>query len=258
MRSKPQTSDLARLKKEVRALKRENKSLKKEVLRLDKGTFSLYSREEAPEKERLKTHLTSRTLYRKRSFFGFLTESLRSSLLYGLWSRIYTVFRRYRLAILLFEILLFLVTFLQGGAVFLFLSMISAALLPALFVFIVILSQVTARRRRAEKVRLARVLSHSDLLTVIPLPRKDFPSSRSLSFLLSHLVKEDPGMAILVISPHLFSSRSFLSNAPSRRKIRYVAAREEADRIFLLRGHFYFGIRNYLKERYGNNLTVIY
>lgn len=258
MRSKPQTSDLARLKKEVRALKRENKSLKKELLRLECDEFSPSFREEAPEKSRLKTHLTSRALYRERSFFGYLTESLRSSLLYGLWSKIYTVFRRYRLAILLFEIFLFLVTFLQGGALFLFLSMISAALLPALFVFLVILSQVTVRRRRAEKVRLARVLSHSASLTVIPLPRKDFPSSHSLSYLFSYLVKENPDMAVLVISPYLFSSRSLFSDTPSRRKIRYVAAREEAHRIFLLRGHFYFGIRNYLKERYGNNLTVIY
>lgn len=258
MRSKTDTSDLARLKKEIRALKRENKSLKKEALRLDHEVFSRFSSEEAPLSKRLKTHLTSRTLYRKRSFFGYLLESLRSSLLYGLWSKIYTVFRRYRLAILLFEIFLFLVTFVQGGALFLFLSMISAALLPALFIFLVILSQVTARRRTVEKNRLIRALSLCDSLTVIPLPRKDFPSSHSLSHLLSVLVNEDPNAVILMISPYLFSHRSFFINTQKTPISRYVAAREESDRIFLLRGHFYFGIRSYLKERYGNNLTIIY
>ena len=257
---KPRSKDaaLSRMRKRIRTLKSENRSLKKAIRAL-KAERSLLPCNASPVEPQLRERIKSRSLYRSPSFGRFLTESLRASLLYGLWARIRSVFRRYRLAIVLSQLFFLLVTVLEGGALFLFLSMISTALLPALFAFTVLLLRVTDRKQQIEKQRLEAVLAGCREVLVFPLPRglrSDRTEAARALFTL--LAKSDPEIGVLLVSPYLFSHRGLGTVEPRRRDARYVAAREEGERVFLLRGHFYFGIRALLKKRYGDDLSVLY
>lgn len=249
----------AKLKQELRRIKRENRDLRR-ALSNSPVSPSLYS-ERAPghAAERFGAHSESFAFYRKKTFFRYLSAMLRTSLIFGLWKRIYTYFRRYRLAILSAEIFLFIVTFLQSGAVFLVLSAISAVLLPTLFLTLAVLSQFTAFRKRGEIRRVEAAVRAAEALYVFPLPRKGFSrGNRGFPALLHSLTEADRHSVVLIVSPYLVSKKAILPISDASRPRYYAAAREEAPNIFLLRGHFFFGIRRSLASLGEKQLTVFY
>ena len=240
-----------RLKEEIRKLRRENRRLREACRNEELLPHFQHDRSTSTTQKQFIQHANAVSLYRKSSFFGYLSALLRTSLFYGLWQRIYRYFRRYRLTVLILQVLLVLMTLIQTSAVFLVFSATFTILLPALFLVLALLSQIAIHRKRGEKQKLLTVLKEHRQLFVFLLPEK--AKNTVFSSLLCALAER--GATVIVISPCLFSSRGIFTG---RRSPYYLAAREEAPHVFLLRGYFYFGIRKHLHEQYADAISVFY
>lgn len=259
---KPPSETVKRLRRENRRLKAENKRLHRTVAELRqkspsaladlKGKYT-ESFKESEEAARFSVRSKETAFYRQRSFPRYLAALIRTSALYGIWKQIYTLFRRYRLTVLILQIVLFLLTVLQSGAVFWVVSAFSAALLPAFFTAILLFSQIISFRKRREKRLLAAAVHESQSIYVFHCSKKAFPCDKAFSELISAQMLRENAL-VLIISPFLVSARGpFASRQPY-----YAASREEAPHIFLLRAYFYFGIRKNLRENFGERAVVFY
>ena len=238
-----------RKKDTVKGLRQKNRRLAKENHLLKKA---LHDREEAAPSQQGQTEsfgISERIEEichdRKQNFLMYLLSIVRASFLYGLWMRVWTYVRRYRMTILIVQIFLFLFSLPGNGAWFLALSALFATVFPVLLVLLVVLSQTASLRRRREKRALSLALKKGRPVYVFKLTKKDFPKNVASFLSLISAVTRTSRATVLLVSPFLFSRKGL---APRPKAPYYVAARQEAPYVFLLRSYYYFSLRRSLRD----------
>lgn len=248
--------EIERLRRELAEARRENGRLKRELAeakgasRADKGTVrSLISIKKAgrsPSREERMAAEAHRLAhrFRKTSLLRYLwvtiTESAPAVLFYRLWL--------YLRRVKLLQTVLSVAAALGALAA---VTALSAAVLPfLLFTGGSFILWVLLHARRMDGL-LEQELAGRRVRVLIPICGR---ALRDGSFFIrsARSMAAEEGVAVLVISPYLFSRRGLGETKG------FLTARKEGERLYLLRRYYYFLFRRRVLDGLWGEVTVVY
>ena len=186
-----------------------------------------------------------------RGYLFYLSSLLQKSQIYLLWHRYLDVFRKFRLLSLLFRVYSYLFVLLQLGTAFFVLVVGLLLFLPLLILSAGIVAFSALLLYRRENKSMARILEGQNVIVFFPTCGGELTSG---DFWRSHVetLASRQGTAVLIVSPYFWSRKGIVGNRF------YFLLRKEKEKIYILRKHYYFSLKQAVLDKKTNSLTLIY
>lgn len=249
-RLKSVSAELEQEKQENARLRREVTELRKELIQKENhaDVAPLFRREKRSiEDERLHSlqkNAKNATRYARTSYIRFLYDHLTGTMVFNIVKRIYLYIRRFNLVRTISTVAIVVLTALAVSAIY-------VMILP-FTLLLVGLSLVFALLRSGRMNRRMRTLLDGKHIRVL-IPPEDLTMKED-SFLIRSAISmaQDPDTAVIVVSPHTFSTRGLGGSKC------YLTARQEGTNLFIVRKYYYFILRRRVLDVVDRDLTILY
>ncbi len=251
-----QERELSRLQSELAAERRRTAKLERELSDLKRQVSATVhaqtpkhrQKHQAPE-ERLLNATNRRAHHHRKSFFIlYLVEVIRESAPVLFIMRMLAYLRRVRLVQTIFTLLPLIMAII---AAIVAVILVSPALLPLLILIIAIPTLLAMLRFRRMNRILKETLSNCHIRVMIP-PRGQAWQENSFFIRNARSMATEENTAILIVTPYLLSKRGLGGQGF------FFTARQEADRLYIVRRHYFFLLRRKILDTLSANLTIIY
>lgn len=257
-KNKQREREIARLRSELAAERRHTAKLEREIsdLRRQLQANSLAKTEQPIRRLTQKakgTHKEERLLdeasrrahhYRKRSFVRYLWEAGMESVPVQLIDKMVSYLRRVRVVQMVLAILA------AVGAV-IAVAVVSAAVLPFLFVGSATLTVLALLRSRRMNRILQKELTDRRIRIMVP-PRGNSLNPGSFFIRNARAMAAEENVTVIVVTPYLISQRGLGGQG------KFFTARKEAKDLYLVRRHYFFVLRRKVLDVVDGEITVIY
>lgn len=191
-------------------------------------------------------------LYRHNRYSSYLAELIRTNSIYRLWEKYVGYFRRLGLVSTTFRIITYSFLFIQTGTVFfvaLLCFLIALPVFATVSLGIYLVSCLLAHRDN----QAMRTLCQSEHIYVF-FPTKAQEFSRG-NFWKGNVLAlaERENSRVIIVSPYFFSGRGF-----SQKDRFYFNYRNETDRIYWIRKHYFFSLRRHVLAQADARVILIY
>lgn len=233
----------ARLAREVSALRREltagRSPVEQSLRRLRRGASK-----QPPERRLLEKATRRAHHYRQKSFPRYLWETVKESAPAVIVTKLVVYLRRVRVVRIILSLLL------AVGAVAT-VAVLSAAVLPFLFLGAALLTVLAALRSRRMNQVLLEALRHRRVRVLVPSGKAALTED---SFFVrnARAMAAEEGVAVIVIAPYTLSSRGLGGQGA------YFTARRETDDLYLARRYYFFILRRRVLDILDGEITVMY
>lgn len=226
----------------VQELKRENQRLKREnmMLKNELEEFHGHQRKETGNKyvDTLRRQAKNEQLFSKKRYLGYLTEALRRTSVFQIYSRIIHAFRRISFIRISLLVILAILTAVQTSAVFVLATSFFVVSLPFTLLIsnsAMILTFFGRRKINGDN----RQHIEGKAVTVFFPPRGYSPDTTPFlcGMILENAEKE--GHVSVVVSPYVFHARGVLG----KRGRPYFASRLDSSKVILVRSAYYFTMK---------------
>lgn len=252
-RSKHYRSEISRLKKE-------NKALRRKLERLKSASLSPTPEIKVSEKDQpsvlLAKGVRSSALNRSRSYFGYLKERFLTASLYLLWKRFLEYFRRVRLISTVIKVTAAVLTVIGTSAFLIVLAGMFIILIPFALILLasVYLSSVIYQKRYISS--LAADLKDRSIFVFFPDRGRAFEEDscfRQTVKLISNDTKNRN--FIIIVSPFFISPKGLCEKKQSRY---YSVLRYEAKDVCIIRRSAFFAVRHKILRELYDRVSYIY
>lgn len=169
----------------------------------------------------------------QKSGWADARSALQEARSYRLWQKLLLNLRRIRLISFFIRIIGWIFTLLQTGTLVLLSTVILFVALPLILAFLLGVAFAALIDTRKSFKRLSAALQDKRVYVL-------FCVNGAFAEANARALASDPSLAVLAVSPYRISSGGF------HRSKRYVNMRQEGERLFLIRRHFYFFVRKHL------------
>lgn len=249
--------EISRLRNELAAERRHTAKLEREISDLrremkanaqgDQPIRRLKQKASGSHKEELLLDEACRRAhhYRKRSFLRYLWESLSESIPFQVVRKIKASIRR-------LKVVQTIITVLSAVGTAVVVAVLSAAILPFLFIgssTLTLLALVSSRRMNR---LLQKELTDRRIRVMIP-PRGDSMNPGSFFIRNARAMAAEENVTVIVVTPYLLSSKRGLGG-----KGIFFTARKECEDLYLVRRHYFFFMRRKVLDALDGEITTIY
>ncbi len=206
--------------------KKEERRLKNEILQREQQLNNLRAKSADESKKRAAESSASVHRFKKSNYPSYVVSAVRENSLFGIVSRFFAYFRRFRLVSTIVKTVSAVFAIVQAGALLIILSGVLIVVIPALIVFAVtafVLTFVTRRKitEKAEKVFSGRPLTVIFVSHTAPSLSCVYATARDLAA---------AGQAVLVVLPTMTSKRT----------------QKKIDGVLTVKHHMYFHLQSHV------------
>lgn len=243
---KAEQSIIKRQEREIQRLRRENARLRRIAHEHPDRTAAKDST------SRLFSELCmSQRAMNASSYPKYIYSGIKSSSAYGVWMRILTYFRRFRLASTVIRTATWIVALIQSSAVFI----VSTALLVIMIPLLVISSLamgIAALIHGADLNRRFGALLKDKKIYVFFPPASHRADQYSITCTTAKQLAEDKNNFVFIVSPYAFSWYILGDKKP------YMTSKQLSDNIYCVRKHYYFTLRKKVLSSSGEHTRYIF
>ena len=200
----------------IKKLSEENEKLKSEVDKL-KEELDILQGKRILHKERdsveaaFENQSIHSGLYSKRSYSGYLIETIKNTSIFRVYRKMITYVRRYTFVSTTLKILAFILSILQSGTIFVLAASFFVVSLP--FTFIVGYSVLVIAFLGSKKLkrRIKSVTADKNITFFFPAKGRAFDHDSFFSGMAKDIASNGDNIAI-VVSPYFFSSKGIDTN----------------------------------------------
>ncbi len=243
---KAEQSVIKRQAREIQRLRRENARLSRIAYEssdrenTDNGTLRLFSELCASQRSMNVTN------YPK-----YIYKGIKDSSAYGIWMRILTYFRRFRLASTIIRVSTWIITLVQSSAVFIVSTAIFVVMIPALIVAALAMGIAALTHGASLNRKFASLVQNKKIYIFFP-PASHRAEQYSFIRVTAEQLAENKDNFIFIVSPHFVSSH-ILGD-----KRLYMTSKQLSDNIYCIRKHYYFTLRKKVLSSLSDNTRYIF
>ncbi|MBE6593763.1 MAG: hypothetical protein E7642_07205 [Ruminococcaceae bacterium] len=242
----------------IRELTRENTLLRKEIssLKTEIQQQRASTRRIIKKRDTVKgifLHQARReNTFSQEAFFSYFRHALKNASLFRGYSQIINTVRHLTFITTTIQVVLFLLTILKSGVIFLISTSAFIVSLP----FMILLSGIGAFLTLLGSKKATRInkpiLKGKNVCVFFPAKRSMLRQGSYFSGFVSSMSKR-PNTVCVVVTQGFFFSRGITG----KRKY-FFTSRVDADNIIIVRKHYYFKLKNKIIKQYSADLTEIY
>ncbi len=245
--------ELEKERRHSAALEREVAALKEEVKRLedrDPEKITLRKRQKGVDPRlvangKMRDAASRRAHhYRRSSYIRYMFESMMESLPVRILAQLILYLRRLR-------VVRVVATIVMAVGTVVLVTILSATMLPFLFIGTVILAIWAGIRSRRMNRIMRRSLNGHHLRVFFP-PRGASWEGDSFFMRQARAMAREEGVAVLIVSPYSLSRRG-----PGKKRFYFTARRDEED-LYVIRRHYFFFVRKRVLDVVDPDMTVVY
>lgn len=243
---KAEQSIINRQAREINRLRREN-------ARLRRIAYESPQRTDAKDStSRLFSELcSSQRAMNAESYPKYIYSGIKGSSAYGIWMRILTYFRRFRLASTIIRIATWIVALIQSSALFIVSTAIFVIMIPALIIASLAMG-IAALTHGASLNRRFSALTQDKSIYVFFPPASPRADQYSVIRATVDSLACDKSNFIFIVSPYSFSSYILGNTQP------YTTSKPLSDNIYCVRRHYYFTLRKKVLSSLGERTRYIF
>ena len=232
-------------------LHREIAFLKNELQREKRSTRQLLHRRDKVESAFLR-QAKSEGAFSQKKYFSYIRHSVKNASVFGIYAGIIDAVRRFTFVSTTIRILIFLLSLIQSGAVFIISTSAFIIALPFVFLFSGIGFMLTFLGARKATQKARPIVKGKNVTVFFPAKRSAFNSDSYFAGMVRDIAKRPNAMCVIV-APGLFFSRGI-----SGKKRYYFTTRADGDNVIVVRKHFYYRFKSRVLLKDAARLTEIY
>ena len=232
-------------------LNREIAFLKNELQREKRSTRQLLHRRNKVEAAFLR-QAKNEGAFSQKEYFSYIRHSVKNASVFWIYAGIIDAVRRFTFVSTTIRILIFIISLIQSGAVFIISTSAFIIALPFVFLFSGIGFMLTFLGARKATQRTRPLVKGKNVTVFFPVKRSAFDSDSYFAGMVKDIAKQ-PNSLCVIVAPGLFFSRGI-----SKKRRYYFTTRKDGDNIIIVRKHFYYRFKNRVLLRDANRTTEIY
>lgn len=232
-------------------LHREIDFLKNELQREKRSTRQLLHKRDKVESAFLR-QAKNEGAFSQKKYFSYIRHSVKNASVFWIYAGIINAVRRFTFVSTTIRILIFLLSLIQSGAVFIISTSAFIIALPFVFLFSGIGFMLTflGSRRAIQKAR--PMVKGKKVTVFFPANRRAFDNDSYFSGMVREVAAK-PDSLCVIVSPGLFFSRGIFE-----KRRYYFTTRTDGDNVVIVRRHFYYRFKNRVLLKDAAKITEIY
>ena len=243
---KAEQSIIKRQAREITRLRRENASLRRIVCESSQRTDANDSTSQLFS-ELCYSHLAMNAA----SYPKYIYSGIKDSSAYGIWMRILTYFRRFRLASTIIRITTWIIALIQSGALFIVSTAIFVVTVPLLIIASLAMSIAALTHSSSLNHRFSALTQDKRIYVFFP-PASPRADQHSVLRATADNLARDKSNFIFIVSPYSFSSYILGNKQP------YTASKPLSENIYCIRRHYYFTLQKKVLSPLGECTRYIF
>lgn len=185
------------------------------------------------------------------NYLSYLLARLHATSVWGLWQKLLTMARRYRLLTTTLRVITMIITWLETSAFFLlYTTIFLVTSVPLMLGSLLMLIVGTFQHHRCNE-ELSATLTEQQIYVCVAAREGLLDEDSYFRGLVRDLAARD-NSAVIVVSPFFWKSHGI----GERRQ--YVTLRHESRNIYLIRRHYYFSLRRHVLRPNSNRVTILF
>ena len=232
-------------------LHREIAFLKNELQRQKRSTRQLLRRRNKVEAAFLR-QAKDEGAFSQQKYFSYIRHSVKNASVFWIYAGIVDAVRQFTFISTTIRILLFIISFIQSGAIFIISTSAFLIALPFVFLFSGVGFMLTFLGARKATQKTRPLVKDKNVTVFFPVKRSAFNDESYFAGMVKDTAKQ-PNSLCVIVAPGLFFSRGI-----NKKRRYYFTTRTDGENIVIVRKHFYYRFKNRVLIRDANRITEIY
>ena len=242
---------IEQLKKENLRLKREIATLKNEMQQSRAATRKITKKKDSVQSTFLHQARRENT-YSQNSKAAYFRHALKNASLTRTYTQILNSVRQLTFVTTTIQVLLFALTVVKSGAIFLISTSAFIVSLPFIMIISGIGTILTLLGSKKATAQNKPILTDKDVCVFFPAKKSIIKSGTYFAGFVKSMA-DRPDTVCVIVTQGPFFSRGIINNNKY-----FSTSRLEAPNIILVRRHYYFKLKKNIIQPYSKNLTEIY
>lgn len=232
-------------------LQREIVFLKNELQRQKRSTRQLLRRRDKVESAFLR-QAKDEGAFSQEKYFSYIRHSVKNASVFWIYAGIIDAVRRFTFVSTTIRILIFIISLIQSGAIFIISTSAFLIALPFVLLFSGVGFMLTLLGARKATQKARPLVKGKNVKVFFPVKRSAFDSESYFAGMVRDMASQ-PNSLCVIVAPGLFFSRGI-----SGKRKYYFTTRSDGENVIIVRKHFYYRFKNSILLKDARRITEIY